>query len=90
MTTNTGTTQMASLPSTFCIFKPVYEQGALNGYRIIGGGYGHGIGMSQNAVNEMVKDSMNYQQILQFSIRERQSNKNKPAAEGVWISYFSP
>ena len=66
MTTNTGTTKMASLPSTFCIFKPVYEQGALSGYRIIGGGYGHGIGMSQNAVNGMVKDAMNYQQILQF------------------------
>ena len=66
MTTNTGTTKMASLPSTFCIFKPVYEKGSLSGYRIIGGGYGHGIGMSQNAVNEMVKDAMNYQQILQF------------------------
>ena len=38
MTTNTGTTKMASLPSTFCIFKPVYEKGSLSGYRIIGGG----------------------------------------------------
>ena len=33
-----GTTKMASLPSTFCIFKPVYEKGSLSGYRIIGGG----------------------------------------------------
>lgn len=66
MTTNTGTTKMASLPSTFCIFKPIYTQGQLTGYRIIGGGYGHGIGMSQNAVNEMVKNSMNYQQVLEF------------------------
>lgn len=66
MTTNTGTTKMASLPSTFCIFKPLYTQGQLTGYRIIGGGYGHGIGMSQNAVNAMVKNSMNYRQILEF------------------------
>lgn len=66
MTTNTGTTKMASLPSTFCIFKPVYTQGQLTGYRIIGGGYGHGIGMSQNAVNAMVKSGMDYKKVLDF------------------------
>ena len=33
---------------------------------IEGGGYGHGIGMSQNGANEMAKTGMNYKDILQF------------------------
>lgn len=33
-------------------------------YVIRGGGYGHGIGMSQNGANEMAKQGKNYQQIL--------------------------
>ena len=66
MTTNTGTTVMSSLPSTFCIFKKVYNQDVYTGFKIIGGGYGHGIGMSQNAVSVMAAEGMNYVQILQF------------------------
>lgn len=66
MTTNTGTTKMSSMPSAFCIFKPVYENGTLTGYRIIGGGYGHGIGMSQNGANSMAKSGMDYKQILEL------------------------
>lgn len=37
-----------------------------NIFRIKGGGYGHGIGMSQNGANEMAKKGKNYQQILQM------------------------
>lgn len=66
MITNTGTTAMASLPSTFCIFRKTFADGSLSGFEIIGGGYGHGIGMSQNAVNVMAQENMNYMQILQF------------------------
>lgn len=33
-------------------------------YTIHGGGYGHGIGMSQNGANEMAKNGKNYQEIL--------------------------
>lgn len=33
-------------------------------YIISGGGYGHGIGMSQNGANEMAKSGKNYQEIL--------------------------
>lgn len=36
-----------------------------NDYIINGGGYGHGIGMSQNGANEMAKDGMSYKEILQ-------------------------
>lgn len=35
-------------------------------YTIKGGGYGHGIGMSQNGANEMAKDGKTYEEILQF------------------------
>ena len=35
-------------------------------YRISGGGYGHGTGMSQNGANEMAKQGKTYTEILQF------------------------
>lgn len=35
-------------------------------YIIEGGGYGHGIGMSQNGANEMAKAGKTYKEILQF------------------------
>lgn len=35
-------------------------------YIIKGGGYGHGIGMSQNGANEMAKEGKTYDEILQF------------------------
>ena len=35
-------------------------------YIIKGGGYGHGIGMSQNGANEMAKAGKTYDEILQF------------------------
>lgn len=34
-------------------------------YKIEGGGYGHGIGMSQNGANAMAKEGKNYKEILQ-------------------------
>lgn len=49
------------LPSAF--FK-VEKEG--NVFKIKGGGYGHGIGMSQNGANEMAKKGKNYQEILQM------------------------
>ena len=49
------------LPSAFFKVKK-----AGNIFKIIGGGYGHGIGMSQNGANEMAKTGKNYQEILQM------------------------
>ncbi len=37
-----------------------------NLYIIEGGGYGHGIGMSQNGANEMAKDGKTYKEILEL------------------------
>ena len=36
------------------------------GMVLYGGGYGHGLGMSQNAANGMAKAGMNYEEILQY------------------------
>ena len=37
-----------------------------NTYIIEGGGYGHGIGMSQNGANEMAKKGKTYKEILEL------------------------
>lgn len=65
MTTKTGERKFDSLPSAYCIFNPYYENGELGGYNITGGGFGHGIGMSQNAVKKM-SETMSYKDILHF------------------------
>lgn len=67
ITTHTQTdTTFEFLPSAYIYIEELYEDGAVMGYRITGGGYGHGIGMSQNAVSAMVKQGMRYDDILEF------------------------
>lgn len=61
-----GTVIRKMLPSAYCIFEECKENGVLTGYTITGGGYGHGIGVSQNAVSNMVKAGMTYDEILSF------------------------
>ena len=51
--------KMALMPSAYCAIIPVE-----NGYVVYGGGYGHGIGMSQNGANGMAKAGMAYTDIL--------------------------
>ncbi len=50
---------MELLPSAYCVVTP-----AENGFVLYGGGYGHGIGMSQNGANGMAKSGMKYMDIL--------------------------
>lgn len=59
------TTTFYILPSAYCMFEKYEENGEI-GYVITGGGYGHGIGMSQNAVSSMVAAGMKYDEILEF------------------------
>ncbi len=42
------------------------ENGYVTGYNLIGGGFGHGVGMSQNAAREMGNLGMNYREILTY------------------------
>lgn len=57
---------MASLPSGFFALQPVYKKNVLTGYNIIGGGFGHGLGMSQNGAYQMTKEGYLYEDILKF------------------------
>ncbi len=50
------------LPSAYC----TVETGENGSLRFVGGGYGHGIGMSQNGANGMAKSGKSYDEILRF------------------------
>ena len=63
---NGGELSKRMLPSANCYFEAIKDEGKIVGYTIWGGGNGHGIGMSQNAVSNMVKAGMTYDEILQF------------------------
>ena len=52
---------MKMLPSAFFSLEKNEDS-----YIISGGGYGHGIGMSQNGANELAKSGKDYEQILEF------------------------
>lgn len=54
------------LPSAFLVIDAGKQDGIVVGYRIIGGGYGHGVGMSQNGAAGMAGSGMNAQEILAF------------------------
>lgn len=57
-----GEREMTILPSAYCAVIPL-EDGS---YKIYGGGYGHGLGMSQNGANGLAAQGKNYQEILEF------------------------
>lgn len=63
---NNGTKRsgMQMLPSAFICIDNIYKSGKVCGFKIYGGGFGHGSGMSQNAAIEMAKKGINYKQIL--------------------------
>lgn len=55
------------LPSACVSFTPVFdEEGKLSAWKFEGGGYGHGVGLSQNGANGMAKQGMGYEEILRF------------------------
>lgn len=52
------------LPSAFLIIETGKSGEDVIGYTVIGGGYGHGVGMSQNAAKEIGSLGYGYQEIL--------------------------
>ena len=55
------------LPSACMVVEPVFgEDESLTGFRFRGGGYGHGVGMSQNGANGMAKRGKTWEEILCF------------------------
>ena len=46
---------------------PLFDKkGELSGWRFRGGGYGHGVGLSQNGANGMAKQGKSFAEILHF------------------------
>ncbi len=58
------------LPSGFFYLDTVHFGQNVISYNIYGGGYGHGVGMSQNGANQMAEDGMSCQEILQYFFPE--------------------
>lgn len=56
------------LPSGFFVLDPVFTTGKgggnVVGYTLVGGGFGHGVGMSQNGAKALGSNGVSYEQIL--------------------------
>lgn len=59
------------LPSAYFTLQELRdEKGGLMGYKVLGGGYGHGVGMSQNGAKGMADAGKNYQEILTYFYKD--------------------
>lgn len=54
------------LPSAYFVIDVVKNKENVIGYSIFGGGYGHGVGMSQNGAKAMGNQGMDHEEILTF------------------------
>ncbi len=63
---NTEMESTGLLPSAYLILDIVKEEGNVIGYTIFGGGYGHGVGMSQNGARAMGDEGKSCEEILLF------------------------
>ena len=54
------------LPSGFFVISTGKENGSVVGYSLSGGGFGHGVGMSQNGAKEMAKSGWTARDILTY------------------------
>lgn len=59
----------ALLPSGFFVIETGKNDRNVIGYSLIGGGYGHGVGMSQNGAKALGEEGASSQQILEFFFR---------------------
>lgn len=54
------------LPSAFFELETVKGEDGITGYNLYGGGFGHGVGMSQNGARNMAEQGFDYEYILRF------------------------
>lgn len=66
----TTTTEMSLMPSAYFTCTPVYDNNQITGYYFEGGGYGHGVGMSQNGANHLASQGKNWEEILKYFYKE--------------------
>ena len=57
---------LSLLPSAFFIIDKVVEDNSLKSITLTGGGYGHGVGMSQNGVKAMADRGKEYNEIVNY------------------------
>lgn len=70
-----GSASASLLPSAYFIIDTVKSKENVVGYTIAGGGYGHGVGMSQNGAKAMGKEGKNCESILSFYFQGCQTGK---------------
>ncbi len=54
------------LPSAYFTLEEMYEDGEMVGYHVYGGGFGHGVGMSQKGAKAMVDSGLLYDEVLKY------------------------
>jgi stage II sporulation protein D len=57
---------LSLLPSAFFIIDENEEDGKLSSFTLTGGGYGHGVGMSQNGVKALSDEGKDYEEIVKY------------------------
>ena len=69
---NDGTEAEGSslLPSGYFVLEPVQEKGKVVGYKVHGGGLGHGAGMSQNGARILAERGETYDAILHYFYKD--------------------
>lgn len=72
-----GKSEANYLPSAFVCCIPIMDGENKSGYRICGGGNGHGIGMSQNGVYAMTMQGKTYQEIISYFYPSIEIKNNK-------------
>lgn len=61
---------MKVLPSAFFIIDKTTESGKLTHITVSGGGYGHGVGMSQNGVKALADSGKDYEDIISYFYKD--------------------
>ena len=56
----------AALPSAFISLEQRKAEDGSVSFHVYGGGFGHGVGMSQNGAQAMAKNQLGYEEILSF------------------------
>lgn len=69
---------LSSLPSGYFVIDTRKDNQYVIGYNIIGGGFGHGVGMSQNAAKDMSNEGMDHYDILSFFYENSEVKNMKP------------
>lgn len=57
---------MSLLPSAFFVIDEIREDGRLTAVQLLGGGYGHGTGMSQNGVKGLADAGKTFEEIVEY------------------------